>query len=492
MGLINSGLIRIKNGFVQKLSGCVSVFTTLHGAGANVILRWLPSTPLGFLFDPPTAVGSHDGLEANGHDITPAGFVPPPTSQGSWSLAIWGADQSLISSFIGGGNLGSTVYIWTPSLPYSGSGVAVAVGGSAPVAVNGIFVAAPQHQAFAWGVYSASLGAQDFLKVAWCDVDDLTDWTATAINQAGSFSLSSGSGIVSGTWFNLTGLFWTDIDLWTAQYIGFPLVYGFNKVGQNCGLLSPRAWGVLGNIVAWMGHNDFYVFSGGAVNVIPCEVRDFIFNTLDPQYILAVHCDVNSQFGEFTWRFPQIGSGGVCNAYVKWSANERDAWDVWADPVGGPMTAMWLTAWCDESVSLPPLGVDYTGKIQRFNVTENGYDGAGLDSFFRIGWFYLSEGQEQVFVERIMPDFIWSLATAFYSPQGTLQMTFYFADEVPATSTDYPIRTYGPYTVTPDTPYLIIRGSGRVMSYRVDCASGATFYREGKHMARVAITGRGR
>src|SRR6185503_14607331 len=94
----------------------------------------------------------------------------------------------------------STIYIWYPSEPLAASGVATAVGGSAPSAVEGLFVAAPQQQCFAWGIFSATISQQDPLLIGWCDVGDLTTWTATATNQAGSFRLTSGSLVVGGTW----------------------------------------------------------------------------------------------------------------------------------------------------------------------------------------------------------------------------------------------------------------------------------------------------
>lgn len=496
MGLVTSGLIRIKNGFIQKLGGCLVAANTLFGNTANILLNWLPPA-VASIYTYLSAVGYRLGLEVIGsgaaYNITPAGYVPTPgATLGTWTLATWGYNSDLISAW-----RGSAIYTWSPTLPLSGSGISLPVGGTSPPAVNGIFVAAPQQQMFAWGTYSAVSGAQDPLRVAWCDVADLSSWTATAINQAGSFTLSSGSEIIAGTWFNIIGLFWTDLDLWSAQYVGFPLIYGFNRVGQSCGLIAPRAFGVLGNIVAWMGQNDFHIYAGGSVHTVKCTVRDFVFNTIYRDG--PIHCDVNSQFWEITWRFSQIGNTGACNAYVKWNLTE-DMWDVWADPIDGTPNSVWLTAWTDEAANQPPMGIDYDANLLVFEYLPNGfpypitqYNGEGLDSFYRTGWFYLAEGQEAVFVERIMPDFLFTAAPGGSVPSGSfVTMTFYLADEVPYDDTDYPIRTYGPYTVTSETPYIIIRGSGRVMSYRVDCTDPDTFYREGKHMARVSITGRAR
>ena len=36
-------------------------------------------------------------------------------------------------------------------------------------------------------------------------------------------------------------LLFTDIDLWSVQYIGFPLVFSFQNIGQLCGLIAQKA-----------------------------------------------------------------------------------------------------------------------------------------------------------------------------------------------------------------------------------------------------------
>ncbi len=498
LGLVDSGLIRIKNGYIQKLGGCTALTTTLHGGLANFLLPWAPYIAGGS--HPLIAIGTLIGLEVNegsgpSQNITPAGY----TGAGEWTLDLWGAPTapnpnapSLIAQY-----RDSTIFIWYPSLPINIATNAVAVGGTAPTKTRGLFVAAPQQQCFAWGIYDATSGQQDLLLVGWCDVGDLASWTATAINQAGSFRLSSGSIVVGGTWFGTNGFFWTDADLWTVQYVSFPLVYGFNRIAQNCGLISAQAWAKLGTLLVWMGQNDFYVYEGGSVRPIPCTVRDFVFNNLlrNGGTHLSIHADANSYGNEVTWRFSQTGDSGVCKAYVKWSPAENNAWDVWQYHVSSPPNSMWLTSWADESFLHPPLATDTHGNLLQFERSGNAviidYNGNPMNSFYKTGWFYPSEGQEEVFVERVMPDFIFS-PTPGGTPTGQVQMTFYFADEIPATATDYPIRTYGPYVVTPETPFIIVRGSGRVMSYLVECTTAGTFYRAGKHLARISIAGRGR
>lgn len=390
------------------------------------------------------------------------------TDQVQWSLDKWG--ENLVAAYRTG-----TIYQWVP--PVATNNVATPVSG-APQAVNGIMTASPEQQEIAWGIYSASLGEQDPLLVGFCDIANLNQWTASATNQAGTFRLSSGSLIVGGLWIGLAGLLWTDVDVWSMAYIGFPLVYSFNKLAPNCGLISQRARAVLGTIIAWMSFNDFFVYSGGAISPIPCTVRDFVFNNLDRNFTGAIFAAPNTYYGEIAWWFPTIGSNGIPNAYVKWNPTEAgEPWDY-------GYQSLQVDAWTDQSVLGPPIGIFSTGLIEQFE-TAIDFDGSILDSGFMSGWFELAEGEQFLFIERIFPDFV-------ISSGGEISMTVYLADDMAATlsSSIDQIRTYGPFMVTASTPFFIVGGRGRLCQIQVQCTSANTFYRYGKPLAVVAADGR--
>lgn len=386
-----------------------------------------------------------------------------------WSLDKWG--ENLVAAFAGG-----TVYQWVP--PVAQGNVAAPVSG-APQAVNGLMTASPEQQVMAWGIYSASLGQQDPLLIGWCDVADLNDWTASATNQAGTFRLSNGSRIVSGEWFGLSGLLWTDVDVWIVSYIGFPFIYSFNQIGKNSGLISQNAVGVIGTKVAWMEPHDFFVYEGGSVQPVICTVRDFVFNNIDQAYSDAVFCAVNTVADEITWWFPTMGSNGVCNAYVKWNIVEN-FWDYGPAELPGTPPVLEISAWSDHSVFGNPIGAFYTGLLEQFE-TSNDFDGAVYPASLLSGWYNLAQGQEFIFLERILPDFV-------FNSGGQINVTVYVADYTSAPADE--IRTYGPYLVTATTPFLIVGARGRVLRIQVDCPYPNTFFRYGNPLAVIQPDGR--
>ncbi len=291
-----------------------------------------------------------------------------------WTLDNWG---SILVACPKNGPL----YYWQPV----GSSISnLSYMPNAPIANSGAFVAMPQRQVIAYGSSFGSI--QDPLLVRWCDLEDFTVWQAQAINQAGSYRIPTGSKIVGGLQAAQQAILWTDIDVWSMTYIGQPYIYSFNKIGANAGLISQKAAGQMGGTVYWMSQKQFFRFAGNGVEVIPCPVWDQIFQNLYPgtdengnPYIDRIRCAPNSQYNEITWYFPAyytsgldpadslniqnslIGTGEV-NAYVKYNV-ALNQWDYGYQDEENGNVLVGRTAWIDQSVLGPPIGVAASSSV---------------------------------------------------------------------------------------------------------------------------------
>ena len=319
-----------------------------------------------------------------------SGFIPA-ADEGTaivgndWTFDNWG---SILVACPQNGPL----YYWQP---VGGSIENLSYMPNAPVYNTGAFVAMPQRQIIAYGSSFGSI--QDPLLVRWCDLEDFTVWQAQAINQAGSYRIPTGSKIVGGLQAAQQTILWTDIDVWSMTYVGQPYIYGFNKIGSNAGLISQKAAGQMGGTVYWMSQKQFFRFAGNGVEVIPCPVWDQIFQNLYPgndengnPYTDRIRCAPNSQFNEISWYFPayyasgidpetgltldgdKIGTGEV-NAYVKYNV-ALNQWDYgYQDEQNGDVF-IGRTAWIDQSVLGPPIGVASSTSVELSNgVQINGY-----------------------------------------------------------------------------------------------------------------------
>lgn len=423
----------------------------------------------------PPAAGVGFGLGAFGSGGFGTGVVPAQQtgtdlSATSWTTGNWG--QDLIACPMNGG-----IYYWQP-----GSGFQTAsIISTAPPYNSGIFISNTQQIVIAYGS-SVSVGIgfqQQSLLVQWSDVGNFFQWTANAETQAGNFVLSSGSKIIGGMAVANQNLLWTDLDLWAMTYIGPPDVFGFNKIGAGMGLASAHALQQLRGAVFWMGPSNFFVYSGGSANVIPCPVWDAVFQNLNTAFAQNICALPNTPFNEIGWAFPSLSSSnGENDSFVTMNILEPNA--PWTVNVAG--NQMQRSAWIDQSVLGNPIGASSGGLIYLQETTANA-DGQPLLSSFTTGFFYLAEGEQFVFVDQIMPDMRWETFTGTTSAQ--INLTF----NVVNFPGDTPV-TYGPYLVTQATEYLSVRFRGRLMSVTISSADLGSFWRLGSIKFRYNPSGR--
>ena len=147
-----------------------------------------------------------------------------------------------------------------------------------------------------------ALGTTDPRTVSWCDQQNNTVWTPAVTNQAGSFPLQTSGRLMCGKrLLGGTGL-WTDTDMWLATYLNSTLVYGFQKVGDGCGVASRHAVVVNGSQAAWMGPNGFWQYNG-VVTPVACDVQDYVFGSpgINQTQISKVWGRLNAQFSAVSY-----------------------------------------------------------------------------------------------------------------------------------------------------------------------------------------------
>lgn len=431
------------NNFFITAAGAATSSTTGSENGGNVLVNYLiPSGPINATTSAGYGLGGY-GLGTYGFGAP--GISPAPPRQ--WYFAPWGGD--MIANYSNG-----PLYFWNAENGLVANPATLIA--TAPAAATAIFTAMPQRQVVALGAEAS--GTQDPLLVRWSNVDDYTDWTATPTNQAGSYRIPTGSRIVGGLQAPQQGLIWTDNALWAMQYIQPPFIYGFNKLGDGYGLIASRAMGILGNQVFWMGHDGFFVYDGGGINVVPCSVWDFVFRNLDATQVEKITCAPNSSFNEISWYFPSASGNGEVDSYVKYNKLEN-LWDY---------GLLIRTAWLDQSVFTPPqpFGVDGNSFIQQHEISPDN-DGSAMDSWAQTGYFQLDAAFLFIFMERMIPDFI-------LSSGGITKITVYVQDYPSDTPTSQV------YIIDETTEYVIIRQRGRLASIRVESDSLGTFWRLGK------------
>lgn len=420
----------------------------------------------------PAAAGSGYGVGpygAGGYGTGASGGstqTGTPITATDWTSDNWG--QILLACPTNGG-----IYQYDPTGGFQNAGLV----SSAPAFSTGMFVSTSLQILMCYGsTIQEGLGIeQDPLLINWSDLGNFFQFTPAVTNQAGNFRIPTGSRIVTGMAVQNQNLFWTDLDLWAANYIGFPLVFSFNKIGSGCGAIGLHSAQQFRGNVYWMGPSNFYVYNTNGVSVLPCPVWDAVFQNLNPNFSQNVRSMPNTPFNEVGWLYPSLAStSGECDSYVKMNVTEQgQPWDYGSLP---------RSAWIDQTILGPPIAATPSGTIYQH---ETSPDAAGqpLTPSFTTGYAYLGNGQDVAFIDEVRPDFIYG---TFPSSMGAqIQVSINVVN-------DYTGQTQiaGPYTVNLQTPYFTPRIRGTRASWTITSSDVGSFWRLGKIRYRYESDGR--
>jgi hypothetical protein len=254
-----------------------------------------------------------------------------------------------------------------------------------------------------------------------------------------------------------TNLIWTDAALFSMSYLADPLlVYGFELLGQGCGLIGANAAVEKDGSAFWLSNNgEFYSFTGGAPQPIPCPVRRYVLDNLDYTQAEKIYASINSANSEVWWFYPDSRDGTECSRYVIYNYAEQ-LWSV------GTFDR---TAWIDSGVLQYPLSASAAGYLY-YQETGTTADGGAITAYAESAPLDLADGEQLLSVMRAVPDVEDML--------GGLTISL-LARMWPAGSE----TTHGPYTVLPTTTKVDTRMKARQVALRIDSASAPSFWRLG-------------
>ena len=359
--------------------------------------------------------GNVYGTSLYGLPAEDTGSILPATT---WSLENWG--EYLLANTSDDGK----IYQWQLN-----AATPAAVLSNAPTNCSGMMVT-EERFVFAFGA------GGNPRKVAWSDREDNNTWTPAATNEAGDIEIQTNGTILKGLRTRGQSLILTDQDAHTATYSGPPFVYGFERVGTSCGLIAANAAASIDEGVVWMGQRSFFIYAGGSVRDLPCEVADYVFSDMNNDQRSKVHAVVNSRFNEIWWFYPSA-SGIECDSYVAFDYAEN----IWTT---GTIDR---TAGVDRGVFRQPFWIAADGILYE---QEIGFDYGGQSPFAETGPIALGVGENVMAVRGMIPD-----ENTLGDVNATFKTRFYPTDTE---------RDYGPYSMANPTS---LRFTGRQIRMRV-------------------------
>lgn len=400
------------------------------------------------------------------------------------TLRLWEHDnygEDLLFNIRDGG-----IYYWDASAanPLGQRGVALSSlpgANTTPTVAKQIMVSDRDRHVIAFGCDDEfSIGTQDPMLVRFSSQESLTDWASTATNTAGSLRLGSGSEIVCAVETRQQILIFTDTTLYAMQFVGPPFTFGVSTLSEGITILSPNAAAAVQDQVFWMGTNEFYVY-GGAVNVLPCAVREYIFDDINISQAEKIVSGVNSSHAEVWWFYPSAGSSEN-DRYVVFNYSQN----VWY------YGSLARTAWLDRGVNEYPTAAGTDGYLYEH---ENGLtDGStnpssAISSFIQSSPIDLSDGDQFMFISRLLPDVSFRNSTATTPTVGLTLTTQDFPDGA-ATSVTQNYTKTSSVPPSQQTEQLFFRMRGRMMSFRLSNVERNVTWRLGSPRVDVRPDGR--
>ena len=393
---------------------------------------------------------------------------------GMWSLDNYGT--TLIALIVGG-----ACFEWDSSIAAATSTRATIISG-APTASRDMLVSTPDRHLVFFGT-ETTIGdttTQDDMFIRFSSQENITDYTPTATNTAGSQRLADGSKIMGGLRGRDAIYIWTDTAMFTMRFVGSPFTFAYEQVGTNCGLIGKNACVEVDGAGYWMSENGFFRYTG-QLESIDCLVEDFVYNDINTDSNQLINAGLNNLFGEVIWFYCTDGSN-VVDAMVSYnyidSSAQRGIWTT------GSLNR---TAWADSAVFGKPHATYYDeGTDTSFDVVGN-TDGrstyyeqetgnnqilrgvsTAITSNIESGDFDITQDKNQgitfrgdgeyfMSIRRFIPDFL--------TQTGTTRVTLYLRDYPNASQVS---STLGPFDITSSTTKQDTRARARSVALKVE------------------------
>jgi hypothetical protein len=248
--------------------------------------------------------------------------------------------------------------------------------------------------------------------VRWSDQENPVDWTPSATNQAGSITLSRGSEIITAIQTRQEILIYTNVSLYSFQYLGGNFVWGSQILSDNISIISPNAAATASGIVFWMGVDKFYMYDG-SVKTMRCDLRQFVFSDLNMAQSDQIFAVTNEGFNEVWWFYCSAGSMAV-DQYVVYNYLE----DIWY------YGTMARTAGLDSGIGQFPIAATYSNNIVEHENGLNDQETAtatAINAYITSSQFDIGDGHNFAFVYRMLPDLTFRGSTS-NSPVATMYL----------------------------------------------------------------------
>jgi len=307
------------------------------------------------------------------------------SSSGETYPRIWFVDRYGDNLVMTPGNSGG-VYEWLDD-----TSVAPTLVSGAPTDVNYIFVS---------DNILVTFGHDAENKIFASDQGDITQWTASSSNQVFEDYVEGAGKLISHCPVDGYNLIFTENQTYTFTYIGLPLIWQIATLDAAIGIISPMARVSVNGYAYWMGQQNFYMFRGGKIEVIPSNIGTqssilrYVFDDLNYSQRFKIFAWYNEKYDEIWWHYPSAQSN-ECDRIARFSRKLG----CWVNDMMNRTAAEYPV----QSLSNPRLA-----NVGTLYLQENGVDADGLPLSWSATTKKYISGKDTVIQTQFIPDFNFS------------------------------------------------------------------------------------
>lgn len=283
-------------------------------------------------------------------------------------------------------------------------------------------------------------------KIFASDQGDYTQWTASSTNQVFEDIIEGAGRFISHVPVDGYNLIFTEQQTYTFKYIGGTAVWQILTLDSAIGLLAPMARVSVNGYAYWMGQQNFYMFRGGKIEVIPSNIGlqssilRYVFDDINYSQRFKIFAWYNEDFDEIWWHYPSESSN-ECDRIARFSRKLQ----------------CWVPDEIDRTAAEYPLQSLSNPRLINADILyvhEDGADDDGAPLAFSARTKKWLSGKDTMVNTQIIPDFNmtgsinWNVRTYNY-PQSQTAMND------------------NDYTVTPTTEKIPITANGRFWDYEI-------------------------
>ena len=281
-----------------------------------------------------------------------------------------------------------------------------------PTLQNYILVSDTSRFVLLFGTTDYASVTLDPMLIRWSNQESVIDWTPSPLNQAGSIRLSHGSQIIAAIQTRQEIVVFTDSSIYSLQYVGPPIVWSSQLLGDNISIFSQNAVSIASGRIFWMGVDKFYVYDG-RVQTLRCDLRRHVFGNINLNQNQQIFSGTIEAFNEVWW-FYCTANSTVIDAYVVYNYVE----DIWY------YGSLARTAWLDSGLRDYPVAATYVNNLvnHEYGIDDNtSGTPVPIEAYIESAEFDIDDGEHFGFVWRMVPDLTFQGSTAA-TPQVTMTM----------------------------------------------------------------------